>query len=107
MTNEPAPDHSRLAQLAVGTASIAAGLVVATIAALGLIALFGGRIEDNWVGMVGVVGVLTGLAGSAVAFLMAVAARLKHDHWTGLRLPITLFPVLLLLLVLGETFWWE
>ena len=107
MTVEFAPNQSRLAQWAVGTASTAVGLLIAVLVFFGTVTVFGGHIGDNWVAIVGMIGIAVGLAGSVVAFLMALAARVKHDHWQGLRLPITLFPVLLILLAVGELFWWE
>jgi hypothetical protein len=88
----------------VGIASIAVGIVVTDVALLCLISLFGGRIEDNWVGMLGVVGFVVGFAGSAVAFLLAIASRIKHDHGAGLRLPTALFPVFCVIVLLGVVF---
>lgn len=101
MTTALVPKQSCLAQWAVRIASIAAGLVVADVAVLGAISLFGGGIEDNWVGMLGVVGVVAGFAASVVAFALAIAARVKHDHWAGLRLPMALFPVFCVIVLLG------
>lgn len=104
MTTPLAPEQGRLVQWAVGIASAAVGLVVTDIAALVAISLFGGRIEDNWVGMLGVVGLEVGFAGSAAAFLLAIAARVKHDHPAGLRLPMALFPVFCVIVLLGVVF---
>lgn len=104
MAFESAPRSGRLAQWAVGTASIAVGIVVTDVALLCLISLFGGRIEDNWVGMLGVIGLAVGFAGSAVAFLLAISARVKAGHWAGLRLPLALFPVFCVIVLLGVIF---
>lgn len=107
MTTVQAPEQSRLAQWAVGIASAATGLVITDIVVLGAYVLFQGRIDDTWVGAAGAVALFAGLLAAFVAFSLGIAARIKHDHWMGLRLPMSLFPILALALVLGELFWWE
>jgi hypothetical protein len=64
-------------------------------------------IEDTWVGFLGVVALLGGLLASLAAFALAVVAKVKHERWTLLWLPLSVFPALLAFLVLGEAFWWE
>ena len=64
-------------------------------------------ISDNWVGMLGAVALLGGLLASLVAFAMAAVARVKHEHWALLWLPLSLFPGLLIIVVLAETLWLE
>jgi hypothetical protein len=64
-------------------------------------------ISDNWVGMLGAVALLGGLLASLVAFGMAVVARVKHEQWALLWLPLSLFPGLLVIVVLAETLWIE
>ena len=61
-------------------------------------------ISDNWVGMLGALALLGGLAVSLVAFLMAVAARVRHARHRLLWLPLAVFPVLLAGTVLLELF---
>jgi len=107
MTTVQALQQSRLAQWAVGIASAAAGLVVADIMALGAFVLFQGRIDDTWVGAVGMYVLFAGLVAAFLSFLLGLAARIKHNHWVGLRLPLALFPSLMGLLLLGELLWWE
>ncbi len=65
-----------------------------------------GATEDNWVGFLGMVSLLGGLLASFAAFALAVIA-FKHERWALLWFPLSAFPVLLTLLVLGETFWLE
>ncbi|HEX5522602.1 MAG TPA: hypothetical protein VFX53_04080 [Pedococcus sp.] len=64
-------------------------------------------ISDNWVGMLGAVALLGGLLASLVAFGMAVVARVKHEQWALLWLPLSRFPGLLVIVVLAETLWIE
>jgi uncharacterized membrane protein HdeD (DUF308 family) len=66
-----------------------------------------GATEDNWVGFLGVVSLLGGLVASLAAFALALAAKIKHEQWALLWLPLLLFPALLAFVVLGELFWWE
>jgi hypothetical protein len=64
-------------------------------------------IEDNWVGFLGMVSLYAGFLASLAAFALAVVARVKHERWAPLWLPLSLFPALLAFLLLGEAFWWE
>lgn len=107
MTTVQAPEQSRLAQWAVGIASAATGLVITDVVVLGAYMLFQGRIDDTWVGTIGVLVLFAGLLAAFAAFSLGIAARIKHDHWMGLRLPMSLFAILAVALVLGELFWWE
>ena len=51
--------------------------------------------------MLGAVALLGGLPASLVAFAMAVVARVKHEQWALLWLPLSLFPGLLVIVVLA------
>ena len=62
---------------------------------------------DNWVGAIASVALLAGLPASFAAFAMAVAARIRHERWVLLWLPLSVFPALVAFLALGEAFWWE
>lgn len=91
---------------------LAAVVVVIVVLAAGTFAAayaIGGQeaTSDNWVGVVTVVGLVGGLLSSVGAFAPAVGARLAHERTWLTWLPLLLFPTLLLLLVLGEAFWWE
>lgn len=66
-----------------------------------------GGISDNWVGLLGAVALLGGLLVSLAAFVLAIPARVKHEQWAWLWLPLFVFPALLIFIVLGELFWWE
>jgi hypothetical protein len=104
-------DHAptRLARWAVGIAApvVVAILVSAAIFAVAYTIGGPGATEDNWVGLLGAVSLLGGLAASLAAFALALAAKIKHEQWALLWLPLSLFPALLVFLVLGELFWWE
>ncbi|MGZ8736182.1 MAG: hypothetical protein ACXWXO_02380 [Nocardioides sp.] len=64
-------------------------------------------VEDNWVGFIGAVAVLGGLAVSLAAFALGVLARIHDERRPLLWLPLSLFPAMATFLVLGELFWWE
>jgi hypothetical protein len=54
-------------------------------------------------------GVVSGVAflGSLAAFVLAIVAKIRHEHWAWLWLPLGVFPGMILFAVLGEAFWWE
>lgn len=64
-------------------------------------------VSDNWIGLLGAVALIGGLIGSLVAFLLAVAAKIKREQWVWLWLPLFVFPVLLTFVLCGEVLWWE
>jgi phosphoglycerol transferase MdoB-like AlkP superfamily enzyme len=67
-----------------------------------------GAIEDNWVALlVTAMAFGPGLVGSLAAFVLAIVAKIKHERWARLWLPLCTFPAFLAFLVLGELFWWE
>ena len=88
---------------------LAAGVVVVDVVAYSLLGVAyavngDAGISDNWVGMVGAVALLGGLAVSLAAFLMALAARLGHARHRLMWLPLAVFPALLVGTVLLEVF---
>ena len=120
MTAHPVPDKgsvhvartsaaASLARWAVGLAAIATTVVTVSYAIFGVAYAVGGApaTEDNWVGLLGGVALVGGLAVSLVAFALAVAARVKHERWAPLWLPLSVFPALLALVMFAELFWWE
>jgi hypothetical protein len=105
----PAPAHSRLTRWAVG---LAAAVAVAIATSLVIFAFAyairgSGATEDNWVGFLAAVSLLGGSLASFAAFALALVAKVKHERWALLWLPLSVFPALLAFLVLGEAFWWE
>lgn len=106
-----APTHtaSGLSRLAFGLALMVLAMVAVAAAIFAIAYAVGGAdaTSDNWVGIIGVLGLVGGLGGGVSAFGLAVAARLGHDHSGRLWLPLLLFPALLAFVVLGEAFWWE
>jgi hypothetical protein len=101
--------HPRLARWAVAIAAVVGVAILASAAIFAVAYAIGGpaATEDNWVGLVVVVSLLGGLVASLAAFALAVAAKIKHEQWALLWLPLALFPALLGFIVLGELFWWE
>jgi hypothetical protein len=106
---DPAHAHRRLARWAVGLAAAAAVAIAASLAMLAVAYAIGGSgaTEDNWVGFLAMVLLLGGLLASLAAFALAVVAKATHERWALLWLPLSVFPGLLALVVLGEAFWWE
>ena len=75
------PAHTGLARWAVGTAVVAAVMVALALAGLG-----GGG---------------AGMMASFAAFAMAVVAKVRHERWPLLWLPLLLFPTL----IVSAPFW--
>jgi hypothetical protein len=120
MTTSPLPGRSspatgprhastRLAGPAVVLAAVVAAVLLVAYAIFFVALAVGGdaAISDTWVGYEAGLALLGGLGASLVAFLMGVAARLRHEAHRFLWLPLALFPVLLALVVLAEVFWME
>lgn len=101
--------HSRLARWAVGLAAAVAVVIVVSYAISAVAYAVGGSgaIEDTWVGYLGGGSLLGGLLASLVAFSLAIVAKVKHERWVLLWLPLSVFPVLLALVVLAEALWWD
>lgn len=117
MTANPYPDpthfwsgldhgHTRLAMWAVGLAAAVVVVVVAAYAIFAVAWVFGGQdaVSDNWVGLLAAVALVGGLGVSFAAGVLAVVAKFRHEDWALLRLPMWVFPVLLVLVLLAETF---
>jgi hypothetical protein len=100
---------ANLARWAVGLAAVVAVVIVVSAMVFAVAYVTGGAAatEDNWVGFLAAYSLLGGLLASLAAFILAVFARAKHDHWALLWLPLVLFPTLFGFVVLGELFWWE
>jgi hypothetical protein len=102
-------EHPRLGQWSVALSTIIVAAMAVAFSIFGIAYQMNGveGTEDNWVGMLTAIALLGGLVGSLVAFAMAIVDRAKHDNWSLLWMPLTLFPVLAAFVVLGEAFWWE
>jgi len=107
-----APDD----EVSTGARKWAVGLAVA--AAVAIATSFGifavayaiggsGATEDNWVGFLVAVSLLGASLVSLAAFALAIVAKVKHERWAPLWLPLSVFPALLAFVVLGEALWWE
>jgi hypothetical protein len=120
VTDHTLPSHAHVAaspassntSLAWWAFRLTAGALVAIGAAVLLFAVAdavggGAATSDNWVAVLAGVGLLAGLLASFGAFLLAAVAKLKHEQWLVLWLPLSIFPAVLAFLALGELFWWE
>ena len=114
MTMDQAPEtgrspHGRVARWAVGLSALVGVFLTTSMATFAIAYAVGGAsaTEDNWVGYLVATMGYVGLFGSLVAFVLGIVARVKHERWALLWLPLGMFPVFFLLIVLGEVFWWE
>lgn len=105
----PAHAPTRLAGWAVRLAAAVVVAIAVSYAILAVAYAVGGSraTEDNWVGFLAAVSLLGGLLASLAAFALAVVAKLKHEWWALLWLPLSVFPALLAVVVLAEAFWLE
>ena len=120
MTASPVPGHvlvptghdlppGRLARWAVGLSAVFGVASAASIAAVGIAYAVGveSAIDDTVLGWFLGCTALTGFVGSFAAFLAAIVAKVRHEPWALLWLPLCVFPALLAFLVLGDALWWE
>jgi hypothetical protein len=114
MTVGPVPARSfdgpaHLGRWAVRLAQGTLAVVVPSYTVLGIALAAGGQdaISDNWVGYLGGVALIGGLSVSLVAFLMALAVRMRHREVKLLWLPLALFPSLAVIVAAVELFWME
>jgi hypothetical protein len=109
ISTDPPDGHSKPAWWAVGLAAAVAVVIAVSYAIFAVAWAVGGSdaVSDNWVGLLAAFALLGGLAASLAAFLLAVAAKVKHERWAILWLPLSLFPALLVVVVLVETLWME
>jgi hypothetical protein len=63
--------------------------------------------SDNWVAVLVGIGLFGGLLASFVGFALAAVAKIGHEPWRMLWLPLSVFPAVVAFFVLGELFWWE
>ena len=62
---------------------------------------------DNWVGCLVVCLLLAGVMAALAAFVLTSAAMVRYERWALLWLPLSVFPAVFALTVLGEALWWE
>ncbi len=105
----PVSVRSRLVRWAAGLAAAAVVAIATSFVIFAVAYAVGGSgaTEDNWAGFLVGLSLLGGLLASFAAFALAVVAKVKHERWVLLWLPLSVFPALLAFLVLGEAFWWE
>ncbi len=105
----PGRERSPLARWAVGLAAAGAVAIATSCTTFGVAYAIGGSgaTADDWVGILVVQLLFVGLLTSLAAFALAIAAKVEHERWALLWLPLSVLPALLVFLVLGEAFWWE
>ena len=102
------PGHTRSARWAVGIAAAVAVVILVSAAIFAVAYAVGARRHRGQrVGFLGAVSLLGGMVASLTALALALAAKIKHERWALLWLPLSLFPALFVFLVLGELFWWD
>ncbi len=99
----------RLCRWAVGLASGAVAAVVIGVAPVGVSYAIGraSAVDDNWLGFLSATTVIVGLLASLAGFALAIAAMVSHERWLRLWLPLSIFPIFVGLLALGEAILWE
>lgn|GEM_PF-1958178 len=105
----PVSSNSSLARWAFRLAAGAPVAIGTGLVLFGVADVVGGSdaTSDNWVGVLVGFGLLAGLLASFAGFLLAAAAKIMHEPWLILWLPLSMFPAVLAFFVLGEAFWWE
>jgi hypothetical protein len=98
-----------LVRWAVGLAGTVLVAVTASYTIFGVAYVVGGSdaISDTLVGLLGAAALLGGLSVSLVAFGLAVVAKVKHEQWSLLWLPLSVFPMLLVVVASVEILWIE
>ena len=109
MKTGAAHPNSGVARCAVG---VAAAVVVldALAGAIFIVAFSSGgsdAISDNWIGLLGAIALIGGLIASLLAFVLAIAAKIRREQWIWLWVPLFVFPILLTFMLCGEVLWWE
>jgi hypothetical protein len=99
----------RLARWAVGLAAGVVALLAVSYAIFGVAYAIDGSeaIDDTWVGYLGGISLIGGLLVSLVALALAIVATAKHERSSLIWLPLSLFPALLVVVVIAETLWIE
>ena len=101
--------HGRLARWAVELSALSGVAFVAAFATVAIAYAIGeeAAVEDTTLGLVLVLILAAGLLGSLAAFVMAIVAAVKRERWALLWLPLSVLPAIVLVVSLGEAFWWE
>jgi hypothetical protein len=96
--------HARLDWAAVGTATLAVVMVAAGLITLAIVG-FNADDEDyaNWKGVVVGIGLFGGVLVSLGACVLAVVAKVLHEHWVWLWFPLLFGP----LFILAMPLWFE
>ena len=98
-----------VARVAVGLAVFVVVVIVVAYAIFFVALAIGGddAISDTWVGYQAGFSLLGGLVVSLVALVLAIVAKVRHERSKLLWLPLSVFPTLLVLVVLAEVLSWS
>lgn len=103
------PPQSRVARWAVKIASACATAFTASIAAVAL-AYASEResaVEDTWLGALLVIVPAVAIVGSLASFILAILAKVRHERWAWLWLPLGAFPAMVAFVAFAEAFLME
>ena len=64
-------------------------------------------IEDTWLGALLSIVAAVGVFGCVAAFVLGIVAKVRHERWALVWLPLCVLPAIVLFLMLGDAFWWE
>jgi hypothetical protein len=96
--------HGRLARWAVRLSAVFGAAFAASAATVAIAYAVGaeGSVEDTWLGALLFLIPLVGFVGSVAAFVMAIVAMARHEHWAWLWLPLGVLPAMIVFLALAE-----
>jgi hypothetical protein len=88
---------------------VCGGAFAASVATVALAYALGeeSAVEDTWLGALLFITPAVGVLGSLAAFVLAFVAKVRHEHWAWLWLPLGVLPAMIVFVVLGEAFLWE
>lgn len=96
--------HRPLAGLAVRLAVVAAVMYAVGLTVLGLVGFDAGDEDfETWQLVVMPIGLFAGVLVSTAAFVTAVVAKVRHERWAWLWLPLLVGPAL----IIATMMWFE
>ena len=108
-SDDSGAEANGVARVAVGLVVFVVVVIVVTYAIFFDALAIGGddAISDTWVGTQAGFSLLGGLVVSLVALVLAIVAKVRQERSKLLWLPLSVFPTLLVLVVLAEVLSWS